>query len=160
MPSAKFILIKANNIQDQLLNNIMNQYRFLNIKIVNKNIYDFLHACTLAWVCSGTATLETALITTPMLIIYKTSFLTWFVSKLLIQLPYIGLVNIVAQEKIVPEFIQYQATTHRIAEYSLNFLKQKPQQQLMKDKLEQVKQKLGQPGANKRTAKIILDMFA
>ena len=68
-----------------------------------------------AMVASGTATLETALLKKPMVIIYKTSWLTYAIAKSVIKIPYIGLVNIVAGKKIVEELIQNDANAANIA---------------------------------------------
>ena len=68
-------------------------------------------------VASGTATLETALLSVPMAIVYKVALFTYLITRSVIRIPYIRLVNVVAQDKIVPEFIQYQAKPKLIAEY-------------------------------------------
>ncbi|MFA5069026.1 MAG: lipid-A-disaccharide synthase [Candidatus Omnitrophota bacterium] len=72
----------------------------IKVHILRNNIYNALNICDCAMVASGTATLETALMGIPMAIIYKTNFLTYILTKNVIQLPFIGLVNIVAGKKI------------------------------------------------------------
>lgn len=80
------------------------------------NSGDLLRQSNAAVVCSGTATLETALISTPQVVIYRTSFLNYHVLKTLIQLKNISLVNIVAGQKIVSEVLQNELTAKRLAE--------------------------------------------
>ncbi|RKY37633.1 MAG: lipid-A-disaccharide synthase [Candidatus Omnitrophota bacterium] len=156
MPETKFILLKSTNITEQTVQKIIKPYLFLKIKIIDRNIYDYLSVCTYAWVCSGTATLETAILEIPMLIVYKTSCVTWFLSKMLIKLPFIGIVNIVAGEKIFPEFIQFQATPKNIANCSINFLNTSyMRQNKFKQKLKCLRQELGTQDAAKKAALII-----
>ncbi|PIQ89168.1 MAG: lipid-A-disaccharide synthase, partial [Candidatus Omnitrophica bacterium CG11_big_fil_rev_8_21_14_0_20_42_13] len=81
----------------------------LHVKIIQNDTYDAIAVCDCAMVASGTATLETALLEVPMAIIYKANFLTYILTKNLIKLPYIGLVNIVAGRRLIPEFLQYEA---------------------------------------------------
>ncbi|MFH1459822.1 MAG: lipid-A-disaccharide synthase [Candidatus Omnitrophota bacterium] len=159
-PHLIFLLFKAANIPDDLVEKLLSNYQHLNLKIIKKNRHEILSICSFAWVCSGTATLETAILNTPMLIVYKTSFLTWAISKCLIKLPYIGLVNIVVGEKIVPEFVQYQATAENICNFTQNWFRQdQKDKQILKQKLSTVKQKLGSLNANKNTAQIITNLI-
>ncbi len=160
MPDLKFILLKASNIKNQLIDQLLGKYNHLNIAVKDKNRYDFLSICSFAWVCSGTATLETAILGIPMLIIYKTSFSTWLVSTFLIALPYIGLVNIVAGEKIVPEFIQYQARPENIMRCSLEIFSKGPEfQNNLKQRLNAVREKLKGKNANIKAARAILRLI-
>ena len=156
MPEVKFLLIRALNINPKLIKHITDGYPDLNLQIIDNNTYDFINISTFAWVCSGTATLETAILGIPMLVVYKTSFFTWFVSKLLIKLPYIGLVNVIAGKKIIPEFIQYQANPANLVKASIDFFNLKPQKQDdIKQELSKVKENLGTSDANKNAAKAI-----
>lgn len=81
-------------------------YANAGIAVVFGQTYDLLHAAEYALVTSGTATLETALIGVPQLVCYRTSGMTYFISKSLIKIPYISLVNLIADQLIVPELIQ------------------------------------------------------
>jgi lipid-A-disaccharide synthase len=160
MPEIKFILIKAANIKTATMETYLKNYQHLPIKVISEHSYDFLSICSYAWVCSGTATLETAILGIPMLITYKTSFFTWFISKLLIKLPYIGLVNVVANKKIVPEFIQGQSNKNNITDCTINFLNKDPAfQQHQKQNLLTVKYKLGTGQVNKNAAQAILKII-
>ncbi|MBU1087834.1 MAG: lipid-A-disaccharide synthase [Candidatus Omnitrophica bacterium] len=161
MPDIKFLLIKAANIKTRTIETYLKKHQHLPLTIITEHSYDFMSICAFAWVCSGTATLETAIIGIPMLITYKTSWLTWFMSKILIKLPYIGLVNIVAQKKIVPEFIQGQSNTNNLVACTVNFLKQDAEfKQRQKQKLLIVKNKLGSGNVNQNAAQAILKTFS
>ena len=92
-----------------------------------------------------------------MIIIYKVHFTTWLLSKILLKIPYIGLVNVVAGRKIVPEFLQYGARPGRIANACLEILQDIERLNEMRAELAKVKEKLGEPGAPRRAAENILE---
>jgi lipid-A-disaccharide synthase len=126
------------------------------IKIIDEDRYDAVNISDFALVASGTATLETAILGVPMVLVYKVSFLTWFLARILIKIPYIGLVNVVAGEKIIPEFIQFGATPERIAHECIEILQSPARISKMKIALAQVKEKLGPSGASANAASEIL----
>ena len=84
-----------------------------NIKLIEHQVYDTMAYSDMVMIASGTATLETACFATPMVIIYKVNFITSLLVRLVIKIPYIGLVNIVAGKKVVPEFLQHDATPEK-----------------------------------------------
>ena len=118
--------------------------------------YNELSKYILALVASGTATLEAAIMGTPMCVVYKVSFLNWLIARQLITVPHIGLVNVVAGEKIVPEFIQYQARPASIAAGALGLLQNPDGLADVKRKLNKVRESLGEPGASEKAAEIVL----
>jgi lipid-A-disaccharide synthase len=120
------------------------------------NIYDCMNAADLVLVASGTATLETTILEKPMIIVYRVSFLTWLFGKLLVRIPHIGLVNIVAGEKIVPEFVGFRIDPQKIADEAISILLSPARSEGMKTHLAAIKGKLGEPGASKRAAEIIM----
>ncbi|MCK4353547.1 lipid-A-disaccharide synthase [candidate division WOR-3 bacterium] len=122
------------------------------IKVVKNNTYEVLSNSSLALVASGTATLEACVLEVPMIIIYKVSLISYILGRLLIKIPWIGLVNIIANEKIVPEFIQFNTNPKRIIN-SVNKILSDPRPII--SKLSEVKDKLGTPGASRRAAQII-----
>jgi len=83
-------------------------------------------------VTSGTATLETACFETPMIVVYRTSWLTYLIARALVRVKNIGLVNIVAGKTIVPELIQYNVTVQKIVELASGLLKNEAQRMAMK----------------------------
>jgi len=149
----QFILLKASSIPVKLINDRLFSYKHLPLKIYDGPTYDGINAMDAVMVASGTATLETALLKKPMVIIYKTSWLTYFLARSLIKIPYIGLVNIVAGKKVAEELIQNDATAAKIA----NALESSLYNHHIIDELAALKNSLGLPGASLRAAQIILE---
>jgi len=119
-----------------------------------------LAVCDLVIVASGTATLQTALMEKPMIILYTVAALTYLLGRMLIKVPHIGLANIVAGKHIVPELIQSDVTPRRIAGEAAAILKNPQRLQVMKNELAAVKHALGGRGASRRVAEIALEMMA
>ena len=90
-----------------------------------------------------------------MIIIYKLSTLTWILARLFVKIPDIGLVNVVAGQRIVPELIQFSANAKNIARTSLSLLKDKARQEKIHAELYALKNTLGIPGAYNRAAQEI-----
>jgi len=82
----------------------------LDVRIADEHIYDVLNICDLVITASGTATLEAAIMNTPMIIVYKVSFLSYLVARLLVKVKDIGLVNLIAEKRIAPELVQGEAS--------------------------------------------------
>jgi len=129
----------------------------LHILVVRDEDYNIRRTLTLALVASGTATLENACLGIPMIIIYKVSLLSYLLARLLIRIPRIGLANIVAGKRVVPEFIQQKARAEEIAKVACHWLSNPGLMRETRKELKRVKEKLGTPGASKRAAKIILE---
>jgi len=108
---------------------------------------------------SGTATLEIALLTVPMVICYKLSPLTYWLGRLLVKTPFIGLPNIVAGKSIVREFIQHEATANNLAIEVGRILTDQDYRETMQENLQAVKQQLGQGGGSKNMALLALEML-
>jgi len=126
------------------------------VVLVQHGTYDVMKNSTVALVTSGTATLETAYYRTPMIIVYKTSVLTYLFARAFIRIRNIGLANIVAGKKIVPEILQHQATPRRLAEEGLKMLQDEGLRKKMSEELAVVRNNLGSPGASERVARRIV----
>jgi len=146
-----FLLPLASTIDENYIKNIIEDSK-LDIVIIKDDTYNAVNACDCAIVTSGTATLETAILGIPMTIVYKTNLLTYLLTKNVIKLPFIGLVNVVAGKKIVPEFLQYQAKPAAIAEYIVTLLRDGKLASMIKESFSEIKDSLGEPGASKRAA--------
>ena len=118
--------------------------------------YDLMKNADLALVTSGTATLETGFYQTPMIVVYKTSFFTYVIGRMLVRIKNIGLVNVVAGETIVPELIQYALTPQRLAHDALAILKNQNLRRDITQQLAVIREKLGVPGASARVADSVL----
>jgi lipid-A-disaccharide synthase len=133
-------------------------YSLDGIHLVEGASYEVMDHADFALVTSGTATLETSLFGTPMLVVYRTSWLTYLIGRLLIRVKNIGLVNIVAGKQIVPEFVQHKATASNLTAEALRILRDKDGLSAMKEELSKVRGKLGEVGASQRVAERILQV--
>lgn len=126
------------------------------VRLVEDGTYELMKYSDAAIVTSGTATLETACFETPMVVVYKASMISYFIGRLLVSVESIGLVNIVAGKKIVPELIQHGANADAIAS-NINRLFENPVlAEEMRNELAKVKGKLGTPGAASRVADTLI----
>jgi lipid-A-disaccharide synthase len=151
---AQFILPLASAIDDSLINEYLIDSS-LPIKVVRGRTYDAVAASDLCIVASGTATLETAIIGTPMIVVYRVNWLTSFLSRYLIEAEHIGLPNVIAGKRIIPEFIRDKFEAQLIAKEAVDILKDKNRQKSMHESLNAVREKLGNPGAGERVAQYI-----
>ncbi|MBU4342978.1 MAG: lipid-A-disaccharide synthase [Candidatus Omnitrophica bacterium] len=154
IPNAEFILLRRRELDKSIYNNIISKSKIKPHSIENKP-YEVMEISDLVIVSSGSATLETAIMERPMVIIYKTSTITWFLAKNLIKIPDIGLVNVVAGERIVPELIQFEVNPVNIASEALAILNSREKQKTIKSSLRKVREKLGSCGAADRAAHLI-----
>ena len=131
----------------------------VNIAVGKSDTKELLKIADLALIASGTATLEAAIMGTPMIIVYKVSPLSYLLARLLVKVSHIGLVNLVAGRTVVPELIQGEATAPRLAEEGLALLENQKLMMDMKKNLRSVKEQLGRGGASMRTAAIAGEMM-
>jgi len=104
---------------------------------------------------SGTVTLEAAIAEIPMVIIYTVSPLSYWIGKKFIKVDHIGLINLIADERVVPELVQKDATPEKIAQIAGDLIRDVDQLEKTKRKLHAVTKKLGSPGASMRTARLV-----
>ncbi len=112
-----------------------------------------------AVVSSGTATVETALLGTPMVVIYRLNPLTFFLARRLIRVPYIAMVNLVSGRRVVPELIQDEASAEAIAREVLTLLTDEGARRRMKEALREVGRIIGEPGASRRIARTVVEFL-
>lgn len=158
MPDIQFVLPLADTLDPAFVSDMVGAYD-IDVKVIAGEIYDVVAVSDIAIVASGTATLETALLETPMLIIYKISPLSYLLGRIFVHVNNIGLVNIIAGKTIVPEFIQGDAEPQRLAKALLEILTDEKQMKATKFELSQIKSKLGQPGAATRAAALAYGML-
>ena len=127
----------------------------LKVKIVEGHIYDVMSVADLALATSGTVTLEAALCGLGCVIVYKTSPISAFIARRVINIPDIGLPNIVAGRHILPELLQENFTPEKTAQEALHLLEPERNAQMKQD-LEYVRERLGAPGAVNRVAELVL----
>jgi lipid-A-disaccharide synthase len=156
--SVQFVLPLADTLETHFVSNIIRQYP-IKVKVIPDEIYDVIGCADIAMVASGTATLETALMGTPMIIIYKVSAPSYYVGKMVINVDHIGLVNIMAGKTIVPELIQEAAIPEAIAAEVIDILTNRERMDDIKTELSKIRDMLGSPGAAVRTAHLAYEML-
>jgi lipid-A-disaccharide synthase len=154
----QFLLPLADTLDEKTVTGIIADYS-LKVNVICGHTYEAIASADLAIVASGTATLETALLGVPMVIIYKISSLTYFIGKFLVRVNNIGLANIIAGKTIVEELIQDDASGKKIAAAALAILTDKERKQQIINELGAIRAKLGSPGAARRAAKLAYDMI-
>ena len=129
------------------------------LEILVGKTYEVLDAARFCLVASGTATLEAALFGVPFVILYKISPLSYWIARAVVRVDHIGLVNILAGKRVVPEFIQHEATVKSVLPTALELLDDSPARRQMLDELARVRQSLGSGGASRRAAAEILNVL-
>ncbi|MCF8001973.1 MAG: lipid-A-disaccharide synthase [Halanaerobiales bacterium] len=150
-----FIIPSANPKFNEYIESVLVNYP-IQAKIVNNHVHSVLKMSHFAIVTSGTATLEAMLLSTPMLIIYKISSLTYKVAKLLYKKDYFGMPNILAEKEIVPEIVQEEVTVENIYNKAHYILSKPYLITDIKIKLLSAAEKLGSTGTIDKTAKLVL----
>ena len=151
-PEYEFILAGANHISDEIYTNYCREYP---VKIVKGLTYDVLKNAQAALVCSGTATLETALLNCPQVVCFRFSKLSYLIGRLLIKVKYISLVNLIMDKKVVEELIQDDFNESKIKS-SLNKILSGSNRKEMIQSYAVLKIKVGNSGASERAAKLIV----
>ena len=154
LPEVQFAMPRAGTIPLELLQSKI-KASGLEIKITEGHNYDLFSVADLALATSGTVTLEAALCGLPSVIVYRTSALNAFIARRVINIPNIGLPNIVAGRQILPELLQEDFTPANVAKTAVELLAPERRPQLEAD-LAFMKARLGEPGAVKRVAQLIL----
>lgn len=158
MPGLKFFLSRAPHVSPETYRDILEKFPEHGCEMKTDRIYDYVAASDFAWVASGTATLETALVGTPFFLIYKASASTFFLGRRLVKIPYIGLVNVLAGKLVVPEYIQHRARPEEIAAETRKLLLDPLTREQFRSEIQSAIQKLGPPGAVDRAARLVFSL--
>ena len=153
-PDTDFTMPRAKTIPLEMLENMV-KAAGVPVKIIEGDNYDVMFSADLALATSGTVTLEAALCGLGSVIVYKTSPITAFIARRVINIPDIGLPNIVAGRHILPELLQEDFTPERLQQEALKLLEPERNAQMKKD-LAYVKERLGASGAVHRVAELVL----
>ena len=156
--AVQFFVIRASTVDRRELESMLKAIP-LRIPIVEDERYDAVNACDLAWTASGTATVETALLLKPMIIVYRLSWITYGLARMLVNVKHIGMVNIMAGKEVVPELIQANFTAERVEKKTRTLLENRELRERIVSKLVTLKEKLGAPGAADRVANIAMSML-
>ena len=152
----QIVVARSKNIDENYLKDLSGSEKFVSIEGYNYELMKYSH---FGIIKSGTSTLESGYFTLPMVIIYKTSSLTYLIGKQLVKLDYIGMVNILLEDKLVPELIQNSASSENIFKEASNILTSPQIYENMKLRLGEVKEKLGSEGASEKAARLILEFL-
>ena len=153
-PDTDFTMPRAKTIPLKMLEDMV-KAAGVPVKIIEGENYDVMFSADLALATSGTVTLEAALCGLGSVIVYKTSPITAFIARRVINIPNIGLPNIVAGKRILPELLQEEFTPERLQQEALALLEPERNTQMKKD-LAYVSERLGEPGAVHRVAELVL----
>ncbi len=159
IPDVQFVLPRATTIDPALVEYYCSLSP-IDVTIIDKYRYNIRSTMDFAIVTSGTATLETAFMECPMVIVYKASYLSFLIAKGLVRLPYIGLVNIIAGHMLVPELLQHEVTPLNVAETSIKMLKDPETLEAIRYEMKKIKEKMGGAGASTRAANEVLGFLS
>lgn len=153
-PGYQFVLGTVSNLPDSLYKGMLTN--FPHVVCVSDAAYDLLHIATAALVTSGTATLETALLNIPQVVCYKTTGISYAIAKNLIAVPFISLVNLIADQEVVKELIQNDLTPERIMVELRRILPGEVGRDAQLAGYAEVQQKMGGPGASQRAGQLMV----
>jgi lipid-A-disaccharide synthase len=158
-PELQFVISRAPSIDAALIDHLTQHHGVAQASITDDPVYDIFRHCRLAIVASGTASLEAAIYGIPTIIIYSVSNLTYMLGKLLVRVPHIGLANLIANKRVLPELVQDQATAAQIAATAQHLLSDGEAYRRMQSELRRIRKQLGRAGASDRVAAIACDMM-
>jgi len=161
-PGARFILFAAPDLNTEIYSEVLGPGARLPffLEIVRDENYTWRSQLDVAVTASGLEALESALLGIPMAVIYKMPWVTYLVARAIVTIPHIAIPNILAGRLLVPEFIQHKAKAGPIAETLKKWLKDPKERERIKQRLIQLREGFGQPGASERAAKAILEAAA
>ncbi len=154
---AKFLISAASETQHKKIMDILGSHRCRErCQVIPGRPLSIFKQSHMLIAASGTVTLEAALCGLPTIIIYKLSALAFGLGKILVKVKFAGLANLIAEKEVMPELLQTDANPERISNKAFSMLEDLS---IHRIKLDQVRQRLGAPGAPNRTARIILALI-
>lgn len=153
----QFFLPRAHTIDQSELETFIKERR-VPVTITEDHTYDLMQICDVCLAASGTATLETAMMELPTILLYKVSPITYGIGKMVVNLTHVGLPNIIAGKEVIPELLQSDVSADNIVEHMLPLLDDLKENEHMRQELRTVRDKLGEPGAVKRVAELIYSL--
>jgi lipid-A-disaccharide synthase len=158
LPQCRFLLPLAATAAPALVEQLISQAK-IPVAIYQGQTYEILAAADIALVVSGTATLETALLGTPMVILYRVASLTFAVARLLVRVPNIGMANLLAEEELFPELIQDDVNPARITAAVRQIIRDPENLARISAGLKRIRHRLGGPGASARAAAVAVELL-
>ncbi len=157
-PNSQFIFPQADSLPDDLIQGYL-KHANIRVTVIKNQPYDVMQCCDAIMTCSGTATLEIALLGIPMVICYRLNSLTYWLGKQLVKTRFIGLPNIIFGQGIVRELIQHDATAENLAAEIKRLLTDSEVAQNCRADLAIVREKLGAGGGIQNMATLVLEMI-
>jgi len=155
-PDAQFVVPVASTVPEEVLRPFLAAHATLPVRVVAGRADEAVGASDAALIKSGTATLEAALMLRPMVVVYRLSWLSYLVARLLVRIADFALVNLLAGRRLVPELLQREASPERMAEEVERLLGDPTAREAQLAGLRQVRDSLGGPGAPRRVAEELL----
>lgn len=160
LDSVRFLVSCAPSADSEFIDHTIAQTPLKRVAVSKAPAREIFHRSHLAIVASGTVTLEAAICGTPMIITYAVSPISYWLGRLLIRVEHIGLVNLIAQNRIVPELVQDQVTPEIISRTACHILTDEQTYANMCQELAIVRDLLGSSGASEEVARIAMDLVA
>jgi len=157
LPSAKAKMVLPNPALKELADKLSASPP--NVEIQVGDLPRALAQADIAIASTGTVTMECAFFSVPTVTLYKTSWSTYQIGKFIVNVNWLTMPNILADEMVFPEFIQNDATPENLAGAALELLQDEPLRQKIKSQLAKIISSLGEPGASRRAATAILSLF-
>jgi lipid-A-disaccharide synthase len=158
VPGAQFVVARASHLEDRLFARV-GEDDSMRLAIVEGDTDNVLASADVALTASGTATVQAALHDTPMVIVYRMGPLSYQLARRVVTLDTIGMVNLIAGEKIAPELIQDACTPDAVASEAISILTDRDRNTRIRKALAGVRARLGGPGASRRAAEAILRLI-
>lgn len=156
-PNTQAYMFLLPDADEQVFLNLIGEKPHANFHLVKDQHYELRSQMDFLLACSGTATLENALLGLPMVVAYKLFWPTYQIAKMVIKVPYISLVNLLAKKPLVKELIQYDATPRTLAAETMAMFQNPAKLSQMREELLRLRDSLGEPGVAKRAAAEILN---
>jgi lipid-A-disaccharide synthase len=159
LPGLKFTVVRAPTVSDRAIKDGLPPGLPVDVVPPDKR-YLSMRESALAVAASGTVALEAALLQTPTIVAYRLSPLTFLLGRLLVRVPHISLPNLILDERLFPELLQGGAEGGNIARHALAWLDNPDEMSRVRQRLADLADMIGEPGAPRRAAEIILARIA
>lgn len=157
-PDIEFLLPVASSLDFEAISRQVNDSG-LDIRVTSEDIYDAISSCDAIATCSGTVTLEIALLEVPMCILCKISRLSYSIMRRMVTIPHIGLANIVAGKAVVKEFFQNDVNAQTLSRELFELIDNQPYRKQVISGLEQVRKNLGEGDSARNMAALVLSLI-
>jgi lipid-A-disaccharide synthase len=154
-PNLRTVLPVASTIPRDLIQSFVNESG-VQVDVIDGNATGALCASDAAIVCSGTSTLQTALLARPMVVVYRVSWISYWLLKRLVNVAHIALVNLIAGKRLVPELVQGAFTPSNVRDELKQFLHDTPKRRALQSELRNLRNQLGQGGTAARVTDALM----